>query len=155
MISALVTSHTTDLMIALGIRLNREKSLVDTFYQFVVCCSYDEIKLYRYSAAHTMSKIYNLGLPFNAIDGLIHVSGDNFDSDVRTQNCKKTCHCFAVVVGQSGNKSEVQHPMIKRLSKDDMKLDIPYEENIVTYNGPKNPQCQSTFRNAKFPVYRF
>ena len=124
-------------MIALGVFLNREKTLIELFNSFGVCCSYDEIRLYRYSAAQTMSKLYNLGLPFNAIDGLVHWSADNLDSEIHTQNFKKECHVLAVVAGQSGNKHNVEHPMIKRSSKDDIKLDIDYEENIVTYYCPK------------------
>jgi hypothetical protein len=99
-----------------------------------------------------MSYIYNIGLPFKSNEGLIHWSGDNFDAEIHTQNCKITCHVLAVVVGQSGNKTETEQPSIKRLSEmSEMKSDIPYDDNIEKYNGPKNPTMPEEISNRKVP----
>lgn len=75
MITAVLTSHPTDLMITIKVFMNRENFLINTFYQFSVCCSYDELKLFRYSAAN---KIFTTLDCLNAINGLIQWLVGNF-----------------------------------------------------------------------------
>ena len=98
-----------------------------------------------------MSSIYNMGLAFKYSEGLIHWSSDNFDAEIHTQNCKKTCHVLAVVLGQPGNKIEAEQPSIERLSKSGMKSDIPYDAKIEKYHGPKTPPMTEDISNRKVP----
>ena len=91
-----------------------------------------------------MSTAYSDGLPFQPTKGLIHLSGDNFEAEIHTQNCKTTCHVLALVAGKSGNPEPVEHPSIPRISKAEMSIPIPWGNNRAIYN-LKIPVCLSLY----------
>ncbi len=68
--------------ISIGVMMNRHKSILMDLSKFNVCCSYDEVLRFKYSAAVEVSKDYAEGLMFEPNEGLILWSADNFDSDI-------------------------------------------------------------------------
>ena len=48
MVSGLIIKSPTDLQIFLGVAMRRNKSLTTIFHKFGVCCSYDELALFKY-----------------------------------------------------------------------------------------------------------
>ena len=81
-VTSVVCSQPTDLNITLCVLLN-------ILYQFYICCSYDEVLRFKRSSAFAMSTAYSDGLPFQSSKCLIHLSGDNCDAEIHTQNCKQ------------------------------------------------------------------
>ena len=74
------------------------------FAKYHVCCSYDEILGFKHSVAVDASAEYSSGLAFYPNNGLIHWSGDNFYSEIHSQNCKTLRHCYATVIGQAAGE---------------------------------------------------
>ncbi len=91
-VSSVVCSKPTYLNVALGVMMNRHKSIITDLSKFNVCCTYDEVLRFKHSAAVAVSKEYAEGLVFDPKDGLIHWSAENFDSELHSQNCKSVCH---------------------------------------------------------------
>jgi len=53
-----VCSQPTDLQVALGLLMRRNKILISELSKYYVCCSYDEVRLFRYSAAVHVAQNY-------------------------------------------------------------------------------------------------
>ena len=92
-ITGTVCSQTTDLQVALGVLLSRYKLLISELAKYSVCCSYDEVRLFRYSAAVHVAENYN-EVGFGADDNstIKHCIIDNFDAEISSPNCKACVH---------------------------------------------------------------
>ena len=66
---------------------------------------------------------------------------DNFDADISSQNGKISTHSLAVLLTQSQTVEEETNSSdkIKRIHKNDMSKEIPYDVNIHRYSGTKQP----------------
>ena len=99
MVSGLIQKSPNDLQISLGVAMRRNKSLTTLFHKFGVCCSYDELALFKYSAAVAVAEeVENVTFCGKK---LIHCCADNFDCEIASQNCKKVCHSLAMVLAQT------------------------------------------------------
>ena len=58
-ITGTVCSQPTDLQVALGLLMRRNKILVFELSKYSGCCSYDEVWLFRYSAAVHVARNYD------------------------------------------------------------------------------------------------
>ena len=146
-ITGAVCSQTTDLQVALGIIMRRNKLLITELYKYSVCCSYDEVCLFRYSAAvHAAQKYDEVGFGLSSGASLIHCICDNFDAEISSPNCKICVHCLAMIMAQvklPGNAGldEVSHERknIKRQPMQDRSKSIKYDVQQESYDGPKKP----------------
>ena len=87
-ITGTVCSQTTDLQIALGILMRRNKMLITELCKYSVFCSY-EVCLFGYSAAvHAAQKYDEVGFGLSGGAGLMHCICDNFDAKISSPNCK-------------------------------------------------------------------
>ena len=77
MISGMVQKSPTDLQISLGVAMWRNKSMITLLHNFGMCCSYDEVTLFKHSAAVAVAEdIEEVKLSGK---NLIHCCADNFD----------------------------------------------------------------------------
>lgn len=142
MISGMVHKCPTDLQISLGVAMRRNKSLTILLHRFGVCCSYDEVTLFKHSAAVAVAEEME-EVKFNG-DSLIHCCADNFDCEISSQNCKKVCHSLAMVLAQTED-SVSSEPVagecktIERQNMEERHKSVDFEVPVILYDGPKNP----------------
>ena len=91
-VTSVFSNRPTHLQLSLGNLIRDSKTLLNTFYQFRVTCSYDEILRFKKSAALAATKDTNLSGIKDGSMGLIQVMADNFDADISSQNGKSTTH---------------------------------------------------------------
>ena len=110
-ITSVVCCQPTDIQIALGVLMRRNKSLISEMYKYAVCCSYDEVRLFRYSAAvHVAQNYGQIRCTLVGTGNIVHCVCDNFDCEISSQNCKTSCHCLAMIMAQvhsPGDATEV------------------------------------------------
>ena len=100
-ITSAVCSQTTDLQVALGILMRRNKMLITELYKYYVCCSYDEGCLFGYSAAvHVAQKYDEVGFGLSSGASLIHCICDNFGAERLSSKCKICVHCLVMLMAQ-------------------------------------------------------
>ena len=66
-----------------------------------MCCSYDAVRLFWYSAAVYVAKNYD-EVEFGVCDHNIvkHCIYDDYDAEILSSNCKRCVHCLAMVMTQ-------------------------------------------------------
>ena len=113
---------------------------IETVYQYGICCSYNEVRWWLQSAAVVAArdKCWS-GMSESAVDGLIQVIIDNFDTAINSLNCCQECHVLAMVSIQSLQSPPDESLTIPRLTKEEMKEPIECEPELIPYRGPKNP----------------
>lgn len=126
--------------------MRRNKTLISELSKYSICCSYDEVRLFRYSAAfHVAQKYDEEGFGLSGGDGLRHCICDNFDVEIASPNCKICVHCLAMIMAKvrlPGNASLDVVPKrktIKRQPTQDRSKPIKYDVQQETYDGPKKP----------------
>ena len=139
-----VCCQPTDLQVALGVFMRRNKTLISELYKYSVCCSYDEVRLFTYSAAVHVAQNYDeAGFGLLGGDTLEHCIVDNFDAEISSPNCKVCVHCLAMIVAEvpltSNFVPEEVAPKQKILRRETMKDPIKYEVQQEKYTGPKKP----------------
>ena len=73
-VCSLVTCQPTPLQIAFGVLLGDHKMLITELYNYAVCCSYDEVRRFKRSAAVQSSKAKLLaGLRDATLSGLVQI----------------------------------------------------------------------------------
>ena len=83
MITGEVCSRATDLQVALGVLMRRNKMLISELSKYSICCSYDEVRLFRYSAAvHVVQNYDEVGFELFGGASLRHCICDNFDAEI-------------------------------------------------------------------------
>jgi hypothetical protein len=93
-ITGIVCGCPTHLQIALGIALGR-KIMIEDFYDLGVTCTYNEVRLFKGSAAAATS--IDPSPIGSANDGLIQAIADNFDAEVVSLNRLTSTHSLALV----------------------------------------------------------
>ena len=77
-ITGVTCSESTDLQVALGILMRRNKMLISELAKYSICCSYDEVRLFSYSAAvHVAHNYDEVGVGMPGGDSLRHCICDN------------------------------------------------------------------------------
>lgn len=139
-ITSVMKNSATHLQVCLANLLKDSKDLINTFHDFAMTCTHDEIRRFRQSAARAAATTPLHQAIYNSKEGLVQAVGDNFDRDIHSQNGKRSTHSMAMVItqNQSGTKPEVT-TTIPRIKKADMKTPIEYELEVKRYNGPKKP----------------
>ena len=100
-ISSKICSQPTDLQISLGVPMRRNKTLISELAKYSVCCSYDEVRLFRCSAAVHVAHNYNeVGYGSPDQNTIKHCIYDNIDAEISSPNCKTCVHCLAMVMAQ-------------------------------------------------------
>lgn len=151
-VSSMVTFQPTPLQIALGVLLGDHKMLITELHNYDVCCSYDEVRRFKRSAAVQSAKAKMLpGLRDATEGGLVQIIIDNFDAVINSQNCRLECHYMAMLATQW--RADLDHldgvdTTIPRISKEDMKQELPWEVLQVKYEGPKKPAMPMTATNS-------
>ncbi len=118
MLTSMITSRTTDLQVALGV-LRNSKLIVNKMHDYHVTCSYDELLKSTAAAAARDSKSQGIT---SAMNGLVQVVADNFDTDILSQNRKMSTHSLAMIIMQPSEGVNEKTEAIQWLSKSD---DIP------------------------------
>lgn len=143
-VTSILINRPTTLQITLGIQV-REKHKIETFHDFGVTCSYDELNRFKSSAAVTAGGNCksNLRAITDSGGGLIQAVADNFDANISSQNGLKSTHALALLLTQqqssvSDTKSDMA--IIKRIKKEDMKDPAVSDIEIKHYHGPKKPR---------------
>ena len=162
MIGNIVTSTLnngpTDLQIALGVALRRNKTLIQLLYKYGITCSYDEILLFKYSAAIASTKT-STGDIFEKDGKIIHCVADNYDCEIFSQNCKKTCHCLAMILAQTERLHKTLETAQKTIPRQNMKdryKEVEYEESAkVPFHMPKNPPMPKSVALKVVPSLSF
>ena len=143
-----VCSQTTDLQVALEILMRRNKLLISELAKYSACCSYDEVRLFRYSAAVHVAENFN-EVDFGADDNstIKHCIIDNFDAEISSPNCKACVHCLAMIMAEvrplenfynDGNVPK-KRKTIKRQPLKDRSKPVEYNVQLGSYDGPRNP----------------
>ena len=73
--------------------------MITLLNNFGVCCSYNEVTLFKHSAAVAVAEDIE-EVKFSG-KNLINCCADNFDCEISSQNCKKLCHFMAMVFAQT------------------------------------------------------
>ena len=141
-----VTNKLTNLQIAPRVLL-REKQLIEQcYYAFGICASYDEILRFKASAAHASSNQEELRGLFHSKHGLIQTVADNYDVNVSSPNGLRSTHPMVLLLTQMNDSAtpEIEEnpqtvPVIRRISKDEIKDQMTPSISICRYNGPKKP----------------
>ena len=160
-ITSVVCCQPTDLQVALGILMRRNKGLISELYKYSVCCSYDEIRLFRYSAAVYVANNYaEVGFGMSGADNLIHCIYDNFDCEISSPNCKTCCHCLAMIMAQvrlPGSDSQIigTKKTIPRQRMEDRSKPVKYDTMEVKYDGPKKPPMPPNIALNRVPSLWF
>ena len=76
----MANSGPIDLQIALGVAMRRNKSLIHLLHEYNVYCSYDEVLLFKYSAAVAVANSVE-NVKFGANGNICHCCADNFDCE--------------------------------------------------------------------------
>ena len=140
-VTSTVTNRPTPLQVSLGIVL-RDKSVIQQMNNFGVCCTYDEVRRFKASAAHAAANSHELtGL----MDGtkLVQAVADNFDANISSQNGLRSTHALALLLTQPQSTVDVSsqdHPTIRRIKKEEMKDDTIPDIQIQRFIGPKKPE---------------
>ena len=150
-ITSQLTYQPTPLQIAIGVLLGDHKMLIVELYKYGVCCSYNEVRRFRRSAAdHASKKQMLAGLRDKSEGGLVQIIVDNFDAVISSQNCRLQCHYMAMLAVQwkaDVDRLDGLEGRIPRLQKEEMKQPIPWETPVVEYKGPKKPLMPTTAAN--------
>ena len=142
MVSGMLHRSPTDLQIYLGVAMRRNKCLTTLLHKFGVCCSYDEVTLFKYSAAVTVAEdLENVRFSGN---NLIHCCADNFDCEISSQNSNLLCHSLAMVLAQTedsvcSDTGAGEHKTIPRQKMEDRHKSVDYTVPEIRYDGPKKP----------------
>ena len=141
-VTSLVTNRPTLLQIALGIAV-RNKSKIETLYDFGVTCSYDETLRFKSSAAHAAAKCQELLGISHSGDGLVQAVADNFDARISSQNGLQSTHALAILLTQVQRDQNIQlnrgSSRMKRIKKEDMMEDVLPDVPVQRYRGPNKP----------------
>ena len=145
MITSFVRNQPTDLQVALSALLNSSKSIIQTFHDYGVTCSYDEINRFKKSAAVASLRSEGHGGMKAGGEGLVQVVVDNFDADISSQNGKSSTHALAMIITRPGQEDETDEAMqIPRLNRTNRRLPIEDENEIIEYytkeQKPRMPQ---------------
>ena len=141
-ITSVVKNHATSLQVDIAGKMGESKKLINSLYSYKVTCSYSEFRRFKKSCACAAVEDIKLSGISNADHGLVQVIVDNFDADISSQNGKQSTHSLAVLLTQSQTVEEEtpKNDKIKRIHKDDMSKEIPYDVNIHRYQGVKQPE---------------
>ena len=99
MLTAHVMGRTTHLLTALSIMV-RKKSTIEHLYDFGVLSSYDELKLFRSSAAVEGNKASTKSILKNSSVGLVQAVADNYDCNISSPNGLRQTHSLAMIMTQ-------------------------------------------------------
>ena len=133
------TYQPTPLQIAFGVLFSGQKSLIEDLHPYGICCNYTEVRRWLRSAAVVAARDRCFsGMGDAEFSGLIQVIIDNFDTVINSINCREECHVLAMMTAQS-KTVEAEEPRIPRLSREEMKIPIECDSQIIPYLGPKNP----------------
>ena len=101
-VAGTIQTQTTDLQIAMGVALRRNKSMIALLNNYRVCCSNDELNFFEYSAAvAAVEDMGNVKFCCGGSNPLLHVIADDFDTEIWCKNCKKLCHSLSMVLAQT------------------------------------------------------
>ena len=156
-VTSCVTNKATSLQIALGVLL-REKQLIEQCYAFGICAFYDKILRFKASAAHASSNQEELRDLFHTKHCLIQTVADNYDANVSSPNSFRSTHAMALLLTQMNDstipeikKNPQTVPVIRRISKEEMKDQMTPSISICRYNGPKKPYMPADLSNRRIP----
>ena len=104
-VTNVVTKRPTPLQISLGVL--RDKAMIERMHEFGVCCSYEEVRRFKASAAYSASKNQEV-MGLNADAGLVQAIADNFDANISSQNGLRSTHALALLLTQAQLNKTVQ-----------------------------------------------
>ena len=140
-VTSIMCGCPTPLQIALGIALSR-KTLIEDFCDLGVACTYDEVRLFKGSAAAATS--IDPSPIGSADDGLIQAIADNFDAEVASPNGLTSTHSLALLITQSQHSQQdmsdtEEIPRLKKSQLNEIKSAINSGVSTSVYIGPKKP----------------
>ena len=126
--------------------------MISELSKYSMCCSYDEVRLFRYSTAVHVAQNYDeVGLGVCDRETVKHCIYDNCDAEILSPNCKRCFHCLAMIMAQVRSPSisspaelDPMQKTIKRQPMQDRSKPVKYDVQQVTYNGPKKPLVTPT-----------
>ena len=141
-VTSILKNQATSLQVGLAVKMGESKKLVNAMYKYGVSCTYSELRRFKKSAAMAAVTDMKLSGISNANDGLVQVIINNFDAEIASQNGKLSTHSLAVIVTQAQVSQSETDPngQIRRLTKDDISDDVPYDVEIHRYQGQRNPE---------------
>ena len=146
MINSIATANISMLQVALGLKVQMKK-LIEHLHDYGVTSSYDEVRRFKISAAHSETEAKKQAL--DSKNGLIPSISDN--AHLCTRNGLKQTHSLATIIIQhSSSTDKVKREPIKRLKKHQLTT-VPLDDvNMKIYSGEKKPQVPASF--GKFGV---
>lgn len=154
-VSSIVNNQATPLQISLGLVLH-EKALIEQMYKFGICCSYDEVRRFKASAANAATENRDLmGLSSHEA-GLVQAVADNFDANISSQNGLRSTHALAILITQPQVEASNDYDgnTIRRLKKDEMKDEVGNEVPVQRYQGKKKPSMPLSESNHSPPTLK-
>ena len=147
-VTSKVVRRSTHLLVDLSI-LIIEKRLVKAFYEYGAVASYDELSLFRASAAVEGNKSLPTIVEEND-DTLEQDIADNFDCNISSPNGLKQTHSLAMIRARQGSeKDPVFDETFPRLKVSSLKNNILKDVPVVQYCGPKKPDMPQYEANRK------
>ena len=75
--------------------------MISELSKYSVCCSYDDVRRFRYSAAvHVAHNYDEVGFGVCERDIVKHCIYDNCDAEILSPNCKRCFLCLAMIMAQ-------------------------------------------------------
>ena len=113
--------------------------IVERLHDFGAVASYNELRLFRSSAAVERNKEF---LQVMTSDSLIQVVADNFDCNISSQIGLKQTHSLAMIVIQDANPNDnkIKERTFPRLKNSRLSDDALENVSIDQYHAPKKPE---------------
>ena len=100
-----------------------------------MCCSYDEVRLFRYSAVFHVAQNYD-EVEFGVcdLDIVKHCIYDNCDAEILSLNCKRCFHCLVMIMTQVRPPSFSSPGELEPMQKTTKRQPMQYRSKPVKYD---------------------
>lgn len=102
-VTGTVKGQSTELQVCFGVLLRESKMSLGYMSDYGVSCPYDEVLLFKKSAAVAAVDDFSVHGVKDSTKGLTQVIVDNFDADIHSANGKLSTHSLGMIVIQPGN----------------------------------------------------
>lgn len=141
MVTSAILKHPTPLQISLAVYFHRKKT-IKFLYDYLVCCSYDELNRFKKSSAKAkyLQVCSERRQPSRA-DGLVQVIVDNFDANLSSPNGLVSTHEMATIETHSSLPTTEGPATIPRITKAEMSNPVcgEDEDEVIPYAGSEKP----------------
>ena len=116
--------------------------LISELSKYSVCCSYDKVRLFRYSAAVHVAQNYD-EVGFGVCDRKTenHCIYDNCDAEILSPNCMRCFHCLAMIMAQVRSPSISSPAEAMQIGRTDIKSTSVFYEVVLSVARQQLSNC--------------